>query len=307
MSERETGVTAAGTRAKDASGDPARQAEGTTPDLKPETQPGRARLDGYLAQLTDGNLHIRLAADADDLAASQRLRYHVFYEEMTAKPSPEMAADKRDFDDFDAHADHLLVCDSNLGEGAAGVVGTYRLFRGLQAKAFGRFYTVDEYDISPLLDREGEVLELGRSCVAPDYRTRHVMDLLWRGIAAYVFHYGIDVMFGCASIPGTDVDELAVPLSYLHHHHLAPEDRRPVAVPERYVSMNRIPADEVDRKRGLAALPPLIKGYLRLGGYVGDGAVVDPQFDTTDVCIIVETQRVTDRYFKHYARRAGDK
>ncbi|MFC6855159.1 GNAT family N-acetyltransferase [Marivibrio halodurans] len=277
-----------------------------TPDLKPETQPGRAKLDGYLAQLTEGNLRIRLAESAADLLASQRLRYRVFYEEMTAKPSPEMAADHRDFDAFDPQADHLLVCDTSLGEGADGVVGTYRLFRGLQAKAFGRFYTVDEYDIAALLERENEVLELGRSCVAPDYRTRHVMELLWRGIAAYVFHYDIGVMFGCASIPGTDVDELALPLSYLHHNHLAPEDRRPVAVPERYVSMDRIPADDLDRKKGLAALPPLIKGYLRLGGYVGDGAVVDPQFDTTDVCIVVETQRVTDRYFKHYARRAGE-
>lgn len=277
-----------------------------TPDLDPATQPGRDKLDGYLAQLTDGALHIRLAATAEDLAASQRLRYQVFYEEMTAKPTPEMAESKRDFDAFDPVADHLLVCDRERGEGAAGVVGTYRLFRRRQAQKFGRFYTVDEYDITPLLAIDKEILELGRSCVAEDYRTRHVMELLWRGIAAYVFHYDIAVMFGCASIPGVDVDKLATPLSYLYHHHLAPEERRPVAVPERYVAMDRIPAEEIDRKRGLAALPPLIKGYLRLGGYVGDGAVVDPQFDTTDVCIIVETERVTDRYFKHYARRAGE-
>lgn len=278
----------------------------TTPDLDPATQPGRDRLDGYLAQLTEGNLTIRLARTAEDLTASQRLRYGVFYEEMTANPTPEMAASKRDFDAFDPVADHLQVCDLTLGDGAAGVVGTYRLFRQAQAERFGRFYTVDEYDIAPLYDAPGELLELGRSCVAPDYRTRRVMELLWRGIAAYVFHYDIGLMFGCASIPGTDVDALALPLSYLHHHHLAPPERRPVAVPDRYVSMDRIPADRLDRKQGLAALPPLIKGYLRLGGYVGDGAVVDPQFDTTDVCIVVETQRVTDRYFKHYARRAGE-
>lgn len=278
----------------------------TSPDMNPATQVGRDKLDDYLAQLTENTLHIRLAATAADLAASQELRYSVFYEEMTANPSEEMAASKRDFDAFDPWADHLLVCDSTKGQGADGVVGTYRLFRGQQAKAFGRFYTVDEYDIAPLLGGEGEVLELGRSCVATDYRTRHVMDLLWRGIAAYVFHYGIDVMFGCASIPGTDVDKLAVPLSYLYHHHLAPEDRRPVAIPERFVDMNRIAADDLDRKHGLSALPPLIKGYLRLGGYVGDGAVVDPQFGTTDVCIVVETKRVTDRYFKHYARHTGE-
>jgi len=259
-----------------------------------------------LSRLTNYNLAIRMAETEADILASQRLRYQVFYEEMSAKPTPEMAAEKRDFDDFDAIADHLLVVDNNLGDGADAVVGTYRLIRRDQAEKIGQFYTVDEYDISPLTNHQGEILELGRSCVAIDYRTRHVMELLWRGIACYIFHYNIDFMFGCASIQGTDVDKLAVPLSYLYHHHLAPEELRPVAVPERYVDMNRIPAEELDRKAGLAALPPLIKGYLRLGGFIGEGAVVDPQFDTTDVCIIVETKRLTDRYIKHYARRTGD-
>ena len=259
-----------------------------------------------LSRLTSNNLAIRMAETEADIVASQRLRYQVFYEEMSAKPTPDMAAEKRDFDDFDSVADHLLVVDNNLGTGAAAVVGTYRLIRREAAEKFGQFYTVDEYDISPLIEHPGEILELGRSCVAVDYRTRHVMELLWRGIAAYVFHYDIEFMFGCASIQGTDVDKLAVPLSYLYHHHLAPKDLRPVAVPDRYVDMNRISADELDRKAGLSALPPLIKGYLRLGGFIGDGAVVDPQFDTTDVCIVVETKRVTDRYYKHYARRAGD-
>lgn len=263
-------------------------------------------LNDSLAGLTSNNLGIRLAdGDPAFIDASQALRYRVFYEEMTAKPTEEMAARRRDFDDFDSVADHLLVVDRDLGTGPESVVGTYRLVRREAAKRYGRFYTVDEYDIAPILDLPGEILELGRSCVDESYRTRHVMELLWRGIAAYVFHYDIEIMFGCASIPGTDLDALALPLSYLYHNHLAPEEKRPVALQERYVDMNRIPADEIDRRRGLATVPPLIKGYLRLGGYVGDGAVIDPQFDTTDVCIVVETQLVTDRYYKHYSRKAG--
>ncbi|MDW3205411.1 MAG: GNAT family N-acyltransferase [Alphaproteobacteria bacterium] len=264
-------------------------------------------LNASLAQLTSNNLGIRLAeGDPGFIDASQALRYRVFYEEMTAKPTEEMAARKRDFDAFDAVADHLLVVDRDLGDGPESVVGTYRLTRREAAARHGQFYTVDEYDISALTGQPGEILELGRSCVDEAYRTRHVMELLWRGIAAYVFHYDIDLMFGCASIPGTDPDALALPLSYLYHNHLAPPEKRPVALAERHVEMNRLPADQIDRRQGLAAVPPLIKGYLRLGGYVGDGAVIDPQFDTTDVCIVVETHNVTGRYYKHYSRKAGE-
>ncbi len=265
------------------------------------------QLDASLAQLTSNNLGIRLAkGDPAFVDASQALRYRVFYEEMTARPDAETARSKRDVDAFDAVADHLLVVDRNLGDGPDSVVGTYRLVRREAAARHGQFYSVDEYDISRILALPGEILELGRSCVDIDYRTRHVMELLWRGIAAYVFHYDITLMFGCASFPGTDPDAIALPLSYLYHNHLTPPDKRPVALPERYIDMNRIPAAEIDPRRGLAAVPPLIKGYLRLGGTIGDGAVVDPQFDTVDVCIVVETQLVTDRYYKHYARKTGE-
>lgn len=259
-----------------------------------------------MAGLTHGSLAIGIADDPAFVEASQALRFQVFYEEMAAKPTPEMAARGRDFDSYDAYTDHLLVLDRDRGTGPESVVGTYRLLRREPAGRAGQFYTVDEYDISRLVERKSEILELGRSCVADAYRTRHVMELLWRGIAAYVFHYDIEFMFGCASLPGNDLDELALPLSYLYHNHLAPEEIRPVALPDRYQSMNRIAAVDIDRKAGLSAVPPLIKGYLRLGGVVGDGAVIDPQFNTTDVCLIVETKRVTDRYYKHYARRAGE-
>ena len=257
------------------------------------------------ATVRSGDLEVRLAETEAEIEAAQRLRFHIFYQEMAAQPTAQMAASGRDFDAFDAVADHLLVLDHARGPGPDAVVATYRLLRRVNAARAGQFYTADEYDIADLIRLPGEILELGRSCVAVDYRTGPVMQLLWRGIATYVFHYDIEVMFGCASLPGVDLDALAMPLSYLHHNHLAPPELRTRAIPSRYVPMDRLPADGIDRRRALAALPPLIKGYLRLGGYVGDGAVVDQQFQTTDVCVIVKTDLVTQKYYKHYERREG--
>lgn len=259
--------------------------------------------DNPLDELRQGALEVRLARSADEVDWSQALRYKVFYGEMAARPSDEMAVKQRDFDDFDAVADHLLVVDNSRGDGPESVVGTYRLIRREAAAAVGRFYSSDEYDISPLVAFPGPVLELGRSCVDANYRTRGLMQLLWRGIAAYVFEHDIGVMFGCASFPGADPAALAAPLSYLHHFHQAPADLRPRALPERYVDMNLMPKEQIDARRVIGDLPPLIKGYLRLGGYIGDGAVVDHQFNTTDVCIVVKTDQVTDKYFRHYDRR----
>ncbi len=258
------------------------------------------------APIASGPLEVRLAETAAEIDAAQALRYRVFYQEMAAQPTPEMAARKRDFDEFDAICDHLLVLDHKLGDGADAVVGTYRLIRRPAAQRMGRFYSDAEYDISMLTANPREILELGRSCVDQAHRTRPMMQLLWRGIAAYVFHYDIAVMFGCASLPGNDIKTLAAPLSYLYHHHLAPPELRPRALADRYVDMAILSPSEINTRQALNALPPLIKGYLRLGGFVGDGAVIDRQFNTTDVCIVVKTDLVTEKYYRHYERTARD-
>jgi putative hemolysin len=190
------------------------------------------------------------------------------------------------------------------------VVGTCRLMRGAVANRQGGFYSAGEFDLGPLLAQPGECLELGRSCVDPEYRSRAVIDRLWSGIADYVRFHGIGLMFGCASLPGTRPDDLAQPLAYLHHHHLAPPDCRPRAVPERYVDLRRLPAEAIEPRIAWAALPPLLKGYLRLGAAIGDGAVIDHQFNTTDVCIVLPTGRMAERYLQRYfgpldARRAA--
>jgi putative hemolysin len=249
-----------------------------------------------------GDLELRLAENDAEVAAAQALRYRVFYEEMAATPTPEMAAARRDFDSFDPYCDHLLVIDRRLGPGAAGVVGTYRLIRRAAAARRGQFYSVDEYDIAPILAHPGELLELGRSCIGAEYRSRSAMQLMWRGIADYVMHYDVTLMFGCASLHGADPAAHALALSYLYHFHLAPETLRPRALPERYVDMRMLERSAIDKRAALARLPPLIKGYLRLGGFVGDGAVIDPQFNTVDVCIMVKTDWVTEKYFRHYTR-----
>jgi len=259
-----------------------------------------------VVDIRSGPLQVRLAKTAADIDAVQALRYRIFYESLGARPLPEMLRRRRDFDRFDNDCDHLLVLDHGNGRGSNPVVGTYRLLRRAAARRLGGFYSADEYDIAPLVAHEGEILELGRSCVDAAYRQRPAMQLLWNGIAAYVFHYDITLLFGCASLPGTDPDMLATPLSYLHYYHLAPSALRPRALSERYVDMRRLSFGAIDPGRALSALPPLIKGYLRLGGFIGDGAVIDEQFNTTDVCILVKTDLVTAKYSRHYERRCKD-
>ncbi|MFQ5783417.1 MAG: GNAT family N-acetyltransferase [Alphaproteobacteria bacterium] len=252
-----------------------------------------------------GSLEVRVAREADEVDAAQALRYRVFYEEMDARPSADMARLRRDFDAFDTVCDHLLVIDHEHCDGADAIVGTFRLLRRSVALNFGRFYSGDEYDIAKLLAVEGEILELGRSCVDADYRNRATIQLLLRGISAYVRHHEIVLMFGCASLPGVDPDAAALPLSYLHHFHQAPPEIRPRALAERYVDMNRMPPEAIDERAALTALPPMIKGYLRAGCRIGDGAVIDRQFHTIDVCIVLMADRVTEKYRHRYEGGAG--
>ncbi len=248
------------------------------------------------------SLHLRLAENLDEVEAAQTLRYQVFYEGTAAKATEEVAARKRDFDAFDEHCDHLLVFDRSRGDGPEAVIGTYRLMRREAAERCGRFYTEGEYDIANLLDFPGDILELGRSCIAEKFRNGPTMQLLWRGVVEYVVAHDIGLLFGCASLPGVEPDRLALQLSFLYHHHLAPPALRTWARPERYVPMNRIPPEEILASRAMQMLPPLLKGYLRVGGFIGEGAVVDYDFGTTDVCVVVKTEWVTDRYHRHYLR-----
>ncbi|MBI1211367.1 MAG: GNAT family N-acetyltransferase [Alphaproteobacteria bacterium] len=249
-----------------------------------------------------GALEVRLATTEREVEEAQRLRYEVFYREMSANPTPEMRETGRDFDEYDPICDHLLVVDHDDGDK---IVATYRLLQSDGAARSKGFYTAGEYDISAMLRaREGQkLLELGRSCVLKPYRNGPTMQLLWRGLLVYLIRNDIALMFGCASLPGTDPAALALQLSYLYHFHLTPEPERVRALPERFVSMNLIGKDQIVEAEALHALPPLVKGYLRTGASIGDGAVIDHQFDTTDVFIYLPVASANPRLIKHLKRR----
>ena len=255
-----------------------------------------------------GSLEVRLARSAADVRRAQKLRYRVFYKEMCAVPDAGKMIAQRDVDAFDAFSDHVIVLDhaSRGPTGKPAIVGTYRLLRQQIAERTGGFYSAGEFDIAPLLagHRDIKFLELGRSCVLPAYRTKRTVELLWHGVWTYVLHHGVDAMIGCASLEGTDPRELALPLSFLHHFAPAPEQWRARALPDRYVEMNRISREHIDKKAAVHALPPLLKGYLRLGAFIGEGAVVDYQFGTTDVLAILPVSAISARYMQYFGPTA---
>jgi putative hemolysin len=253
-----------------------------------------------------GSLEVRLARGPREIWRAQRLRYRVFYQEMSAKPDVVSRMFRRDADRFDAACDHLLVIDhaarGRFGGVRPKVVGTYRLMRQSAAKRLGGFYTQSEFDLDAMMARHPGLrfLELGRSCVLEPYRGKRTIEMLWRGICAYIRHHRIDAMFGCASFDGTDPDALAVPLSFLHHNARSVGDWGAAARADRHVAMDRLPAQTIDAKLALKQMPPLIKAYLRLGARFGSGAVIDRQFGTTDVLVILPVAAIDQRYFDYY-------
>jgi putative hemolysin len=244
---------------------------------------------------------VKLGATEHDLRAAQRLRYEVFVAELGSDGPMVDHAARLERDRFDAFFDHLLLVD-DARDGT--VVGVYRLLRGDQAQAAGQFYSEDEYDLAPLHRSGRSLLELGRSCIAKPYRGGPGIYHLWQGLADYVATHGIEILFGVASFHGTDPVPLAAPLSLLHHRYLAPPEMRVRARPAQFQTMNLIPEDALDRHAAMVRVPPLIKAYLRLGGFVGEGAYVDTAFNTTDVCLIMDTARLTARQRSIYGRGA---
>ena len=260
---------------------------------------------------TRNNLRVRLARNGQEIATAQKLRYRVFYEELKATPDLASSQSRRDADRFDEFCDHLVVVLKAPGnEGGqfrtddGEMVGTYRLLRQSVAEQSGGFYTHGEFDIAPLLAARPDLkfLELGRSCVLKQYRTKPVVELLWQGIWNYVRQHDLDVMLGCASLESTDQTVHASTLDFLARNCAAPPEWKVRAVPERYIEMKSVAGTAADAKVALKALPPLIKGYLRLGCYIGEGAVIDTQFNTTDVLIILPVSQINPRYFTHFGQ-----
>jgi putative hemolysin len=249
---------------------------------------------------------VRLATSPDDLTAAQSLRYQVFVRELGGDGPLVDHQKGLERDAFDPHFDHLILVDRRIDPAThAHVIGAYRILPCSRRPTAGRFYSETEFDLSPLLASNRRLLELGRSCVHADHRGGTAMFHLWNGLAEYVLDRGIEILFGAASFHGTDVATLAQPLSYLHHHHLAPPDMRVRALPPHRQDMGLIPAASLDRRAAMAATPALIKAYLRLGGFVGDGAWIDHDFNTTDVCLVMDTGQMSARHREFYIRKAG--
>lgn len=254
-----------------------------------------------------GNLETRLAATAAEIAAAQELRHSVFSLELSAKGHWQGQEERRDTDRFDPACDHLVVVDTALeGPDHRRVVGTYRLLRQDEAERRDGFYSQGEFDVGALVARHAgrRFLELGRSCVLPPYRSKRTLELLWQGIWAYCRLHGIDVMMGCASFGGTVPARHAMALSFLAHHCRADPEWRVSAQPSRSVCMDLMPPEAIDARSALAAMPPLIKGYLRLGARVGDGCVIDRDFGTVDVFIVLPSEAISERYLHHYGPEA---
>ncbi|MBU1313169.1 MULTISPECIES: GNAT family N-acetyltransferase [Pseudorhizobium] len=255
-----------------------------------------------------GSLETRLARTEREVNAAQAVRYRVFVEEMKAQLPADAMRQRRDFDAYDAVCDHLLVVDRSIdGDIEDQIVGTYRLLRQQVAMAHGGFYSASEFDIAPLLARhpDKKFMELGRSCVLPAYRTKRTVELLWQGNWAYALKHGVSAMFGCASFFGTRPEEHALALSFLHHNARVKGEWHVAALPDLYREMDLMPVEAANARKALNAMPPLIKGYLRLGAMIGEGAVVDQAFNTTDVLVVLPISAISGRYINYYGADAG--
>lgn len=262
--------------------------------------------EGLLGRI--GNLETRIARNEREIDAAQAVRYRVFIEEMGAKIAPDATRRKRDIDAWDAVCDHLLVLDRSVeGDPEDQIVGTYRLLRHDVARNHGGFYSATEFEVESLMARHPEkrFMELGRSCVLPEYRTKRTVELLWQGCWAYALMHRVDAMFGCGSFPGIRPEEHALALSFLYHHAVARGEWAVRALPGLYREMDLMPVEAINPRKALAAMPPLIKGYLRLGAMIGEGAVVDHAFNTTDALIVLPISSISDRYRNYYGADAG--
>jgi len=279
---------------------------------RPLSKPFLAPVPGYepdrqvLGRI--GSLEVRLAATRSEIEAAQGLRYRVFVEEMGARLPADAMQQKRDFDTIDRYCDHLLVLDTALaGEVEEQIVGTYRLLRQEVAARHDGFYSQSEFDVMDLVGRNPDkrFLELGRSCVLRDYRTRRTLEALWQGNWAYALNHGIDVMFGCASFPGNKPYAHALALSFLNQTAATNAEWSVRAIAGRGLSMDMMPVEAINPRAALAAMPPLVKGYLRVGALVSDEAVVDVAFGTTDVLVMLPVKQINGRYINHYGADAS--
>ena len=250
----------------------------------------------------------KIAETAEEFHSALRLRYEVFVKELGSAGPLVDHENAFEQDEFDPYFDHLILYDlANSANSTSGIVGVYRLLPYDKALELGRFYSEDEYDLGPLKASGRKLLELGRSCLHQDYRGGSAMYHLWQALSEYVLQRDIEILFGVASFHGTDVSQLAEPLTLLHHNYLAPVDLRVQAKDPNSHRMDLVDPAGLNRRKAMIAVPSLIKAYLRLGGVVGEGAYIDHAFNTTDVCLILDTKKLNTRQKRIYVKQESSK
>ncbi len=278
---------------------------GTVPDcVAVDTSHGTSHLIEPLGKL--GSLSVRIAANEAEIAAAQALRHAIFKAEADLSPGEALPSQiERDEDHFDRYCDHLIVEDRSP-DGVSQIVATYRLLGQERAEEAGGFYSQAEFDIAGLMRRHRgkRFLEFGRSCVLPEYRSKRTIELLWHGSWAYVRRNGFDVMFGCASFSGTDAVLHDEALAFLRQNAAPVEGWEVAGIGELAAMPATAKGCEPDMKRALRALPPLIKGYLRLGAMFTTDAVIDRDFGTLDVLVLLPLERLNPRYVNYYGADA---
>lgn len=252
------------------------------------------------------NLQIRLAQTKREIKQAQKLRYKIFYKEMGAIADLKSMLKQRDIDAYDEYCDHLLIVDTKYPRKRfpgtpqyykEKIVGTYRLLRQDVAEKFCGFYSSQEFPVQELIDRhpDKKFLELGRSCVDPEYRDKRTIELLWRGISWYIDECKIDVLIGCASLEGRDPDKHNEVLSFLYQNAQVKTEWQIT----NKGNMNIL--SDIDTKRALHNLPTLIKGYMRCGARFGGDYVIDHQFNTVDVFVVLPVKDITPKYREHFS------
>ncbi|MGH9832108.1 MAG: GNAT family N-acetyltransferase [Blastocatellia bacterium] len=243
-----------------------------------------------------GNLEVKLAANFAELDAAMRLRFEVFNLEL--QEGLAASYDRGyDTDAYDAYCDHLIVKDLELGE----VVGTYRLLRGSQAKRHIGFYSENEFDLGNLKRQPGELLELGRSCIASTHRSFATINLLWGAIVKYAVAHNVGRLFGCASLHVSEISGVQPIYSYLRANHFAPEKYRVYPLASCRMPMSEEADEDVDRREVSRKLSPILKGYLRAGAVICGAPAYDAEFGTADVLALLELEKMAARYKQHYA------
>ena len=235
-------------------------------------------------------LHVGLATCETEILAAQKLRYQVFAEEMGARLSTRIPGVDRDI--YDPFCEHLIVRDEEAGQ----VVGTYRILSPDAARRVGGYYSENEFDLTRLQHLRPRLVEIGRSCIAAEYRSGAVITLLWAGLARYMLQNRYDYLVGCASISMADGGHMAASLyNRLREEHLAPLEYR---VFPRYP----LPLGEF-RQDLVCEPPPLIKGYLRAGAWICGDPAWDPDFNTADLPVLMPMSRLDRKYARHFMER----